>query len=82
VKLVEGTPTEYVRIGDEGGKITFRFCGSCGSTVYFEIDKMPNMIAVPVGAFADSSFPSPVFSMYHARKHPWVQVPECIEHMD
>jgi len=81
VKLVAGTPTEYVRTGDEGSKITFRFCSTCGATVFFEIDKMPGMIAVPVGAFADSSFPPPVFSVYQVRKHAWVKT-DGIEHMD
>ena len=39
-------------------------------------------IAIPVGAFADPGFPPPVFSVYEARKHAWVQLPEHIEHMD
>jgi len=78
---VEGTATTYVRTGDSGGKITFRFCPSCGSTVVYEIDKMPGMIAVPVGAFADSTFSPPVFSVYEARKHSWVKVPDDAEHM-
>jgi hypothetical protein len=43
---------------------------------------MPGMIAVPVGAFADPSFPPPVYSVYEARKHAWITVPEDIEHMD
>lgn len=77
-----GASATYVRVGDSGGTITFRFCPSCGSTVYFEIDKMPGFIAVPVGAFADSTFPSPTFSMYEARKHSWVNVPDEFEHMD
>jgi hypothetical protein len=79
---VEGTATTYVRRGDAGSVITFRFCPTCGSTVYYDIDKMPGMIAVPVGAFADSSFPSPIMSMYGARKHPWVTVPDGVEQHD
>ena len=38
---VSGRATEWVRVGDSGGKITFRFCPTCGSTVYYEIDGMP-----------------------------------------
>ena len=33
-----GRATEWVRVGDEGSKITFRFCPDCGSTVYYDID--------------------------------------------
>lgn len=79
---IEGAATTYVRTGDSGGKATFRFCPTCGSTVYFEIDKMPGFIAVPVGAFADPSFPSPVISIYGARKHGWVHLPDHVEPMD
>lgn len=77
-----GRATEYVRVGDEGGRITQRFCPTCGSTVYYDIDSMPGVIAVPVGAFADPAFPSPTFSVYEDRKHGWVVLPdEGIEHM-
>jgi hypothetical protein len=79
---VDGPSTTFVRVGDSGGTITFRFCPSCGATVYYEIDGMPGVVAVPVGAFADSSFPPPTCSIYEARKHAWVKVPEAIEHMD
>lgn len=79
---VEGKATEWVRVGDEGCRITFRFCATCGSTVYYEIDAMPGVIAVPIGAFADLSLPAPSFSVYEARKHAWVNVPEGAEHMD
>lgn len=77
-----GRSSEYVRVGDEGGRITQRFCPTCGSTVYYDIDSMPGVIAVPVGAFADPTFPSPTFSVYEDRKHGWVVIPdENIEHM-
>jgi hypothetical protein len=79
---VEGSSTTYPRVGDSGGTATFRFCPTCGSTVYYDLDTMPGFIAVPVGAFADPSFPTPRFSVYEARKHSWVKVPEEIEHMD
>ena len=79
---VEGEATTFTRVGDSGGTATFRFCASCGSTVYFEVDKMPGFIAVPVGAFADANFPPPVISFYEARKHPWVAVPDNADHVD
>jgi hypothetical protein len=79
---VEGTSSDFVRVGDSGMTATFRFCPSCGSTVFYEIDKMPGVIAVPVGAFADPSFPTPTYSVYEARKHRWVHVPDDIEHID
>lgn len=75
-----GRATEWVRVGDEGCVITFRFCPQCGSTVYYDIDKMPGMTAVAVGAFADTSLPAPAYSVYESRQHPWVQLLGNMEH--
>ena len=79
---VSGRSTTYDRVGDEGHRARFHFCPDCGSTVYYEFDGAPDAIVVTVGAFADNTFPAPVFSVYEARKHPWVVVPEGAEHMD
>ena len=77
---VVGTSTEYVRTGDEGTKCTFRFCPKCGSTVYYTLEGYPEAIALPVGAFADPSFPAPSFSVYEERMHSWVHLPGKVEH--
>ncbi len=80
--VIRGESTTWVRVGDEGCRISFRFCPTCGATVFYEIDAMPGMIAVPVGAFADPAFPPPTFSVYEARKHGWIVVPDSAEHME
>ncbi len=79
---IEGRSTTWVRTGDLGRRITFHFCPDCGATVHYWIDDMPDLVAVPVGAFADPSFPTPRVSVYEARRHPWVSVPEDAEHID
>jgi hypothetical protein len=77
---IEGASSEYVRIGDDGGRLVFRFCPSCAATVSYTIDQQPELIAVPVGAFADPTFPAPKVFVYGARRHPWVVMPEgCVE---
>ena len=37
---------------------------------------------VPVGGFADPSFPPPNVSIYESRRHSWVAVPDAIERHD
>lgn len=71
---LSGEPSSFMRIGEEGGWVTTCFCPTCGSTVWYRIEQRPGMISVPVGAFADPSFPEPRFSVYEARKHPWVEL--------
>ena len=68
---IEGRATPFVRLGDSGNRITFHFCPLCGSTVYWELQAMPDVIAVPVGAFADPQFPAPRISVYERRRHAW-----------
>ena len=79
---IEGASKKYVRTADSGNQITFHFCTDCGATVYYQLSEVPDMIAIPAGAFADPEFPPPVFSVYEARQHSWVVLPENIEHMD
>ena len=78
----EGRSTEYVRIGDSGKVIRYYFCSTCGSTVYYVLEASPEVIAVPVGAFADPAFPAPRRSVYESRRHSWVQPPQDVEHQD
>jgi hypothetical protein len=76
---IEGRHTDYTRISDDGEARTSSFCPECGATVFFKLDSAPGFIAVPVGAFADPSFPPPVRSIYESRKHSWVVMPDTIE---
>ena len=80
--IVEGQSNEYVRIGDEGSSSRFHFCPECGSTVFYRLDAIPGVVAIPVGAFADPDFPQPRVSVYGVRQHHWVHLPDSIEHLD
>lgn len=71
---VTGRSTSYKRIADSGNALTFHFCPTCGSTVYWEVGAF---YAVAIGAFADPKFPPPRFSVYEARKHSWVRIPDA-----
>ena len=73
-----GAANTWVRVGDEGNRITHYFCPTCGSTVYYHLE--PELMGVPVGAFADPSFPPPRIEVYESRRHPWVGLPSGIEH--
>lgn len=78
---ISGRSKDFVRVGDEGTTATFRFCPECGATLYWTSEALEGAVAIPVGAFADPSFPSPTFSVYEDRMHSWVSMPAGIEHM-
>lgn len=70
-----------VRTGDAGSKMTFNFCPACGATVHYALQDREESVVIPVGAFADPDFPSPKFSIYEERRHPWVGLPGDAEHV-
>lgn len=80
---LRGDYHEWSRRGDEGGIGTFRFCPTCGATVAYSFDEMPGVMAIPIGGFADPTFPAPEYSVYEGRKHRWVAIiGDGIDHID
>lgn len=70
---VSGTFNEYERTADSGHRVRFHFCGRCGSTLYWEPSRKPDMIAVAAGAFADPGFPAPESSHHTEHRHDWLR---------
>jgi len=79
---VAGRHRDYVRISDEGEGRTFHFCPDCGATVFYTLSTAPEVIAVPIGGFAEPAFPPPTVSVYESRRHPWLAVTAAMEHHD
>ena len=74
-----GRFTEYVRYADDDGEArTYRFCPVCGAIVTYAFENAPEIVVVPVGAFADPGFPAPTRAIYDERRHPWVTMPDTI----
>lgn len=66
-----GTASTFTSISDEGHWGRFHFCPICGTTVWYEIELRPGMVTIPVGTFADPSFPPPSVAVYSERAHSW-----------
>lgn len=79
---IQGRSTRYQRTADSGSQITFHFCPTCGSVVYYLPEAEPDTIAVPVGAFADPTCPAPTVSVYESRKHAWTETPPGVQHFE
>ncbi len=79
---IDGDAREYRRVADSGNTLCFRFCPTCGVAVYYTIDDAPDLIAIPLGAFADPQFPAPRVSIYESRRHAWVGAPPDVERHD
>jgi len=79
---IRGERSTYVLTGDSGGRATFEFCPRCGATICWIADAQPDVVYLPIGAFADNTFPPPRVSVYEDRRHPWVSIPDGAERLD
>ena len=70
-----GKSTAWTRTAESGNALTFHFCPTCGSTVYWEGQGFPGYVAVAIGAFAEPNFPAPTISAWEESRHPWVILP-------
>jgi hypothetical protein len=75
VRLASGATATFAREAANGAQVTFRFCPSCGSNVYWEPARMPDLIGVALGCFAEPDFPPPSQSVWTKYKHRWLALP-------
>jgi hypothetical protein len=72
--VVGGAMRDFIRPSDSGFDVTHHFCPDCGSTVWWEPARKPDLIAVASGAFADPQFPAPTQSVNERHRHTWVDL--------
>ena len=72
---ISGKAAAWMRIAESGNVLTFHFCPTCGSTVYWENEGFPGYLAVAIGNFADPNFPAPTVAVWEESRHPWVSLP-------
>lgn len=75
VRIETGTALAFERASASGMPVTFHFCGRCGANVFWEPARLPHLIGVALGAFADPTFPAPVQSVWTKDKHRWLPLP-------
>jgi hypothetical protein len=78
VRSIDGEHRTWRRPGDSGQFLTFHFCPTCGSNVFWDSERRPDMLSVAVGAFADPSFPAPSRTIWTESRHGWLPFPEAI----
>ncbi|WP_246623795.1 GFA family protein [Sphingomonas colocasiae] len=74
-----GGPAKVFRRGSASGfDVDFHFCGECGSSLWWEPQRMPDRVGVAVGAFADPGFPMPEQAVWCDERHRWLELPDAI----
>jgi hypothetical protein len=78
VSRIAGRAERFERPSASGFRVTFHFCTGCGSTLWWEPERMPHLIGVAVGSFADPDFPMPVQAVWAQDRHPWLELPHGV----
>ena len=72
---ISGKSTEWMRTAESGNAMTYHFCPTCGSTVYWENEGFSGQVNIAIGNFADPNFPAPTIAVWEQSRHPWVSLP-------
>lgn len=57
-------------IGNFG--VSYHFCPTCGSTVYWTLERWPDLYGIAVGNFVDPGFPPPTRDVWTELRHDWI----------
>lgn len=82
VRIAHGAPRSFERPSASGFPVKFHFCGDCGSNVFWEPARLPHLIGVAAGAFADPNLCCPELSVWTKNKHAWVTLPDGMPTFD
>jgi hypothetical protein len=70
-----GEPRTWRRIAESGNALVYRFCGDCGSTLWWDAEARPGKVCVAAGTFADKAYPPPQRMIWTDYKADWVRPP-------
>jgi hypothetical protein len=65
-----GKSTAWMRTADSGNAMTYHFCPTCGSTLYWENEGFPGHVTIAIGNFADPNFPAPTIAVGRSHATP------------
>ncbi len=51
------------------------FCSKCGTTLFWFVSTLPELIGIAGGCFADGGLPEPKYSVTHHKKEAWLALP-------
>lgn len=78
VVSTRGDHNTFRRQAESGAWLSFRFCPQCGSTVFWENERLTDIVSIAVGCFADPGFPAPSRTVWAQTRHDWLDFPPHI----
>lgn len=72
--LMSGQPKVFADTADSGNKLFRAFCPDCGSPIYSQREKTPEMMIVKVGSLDDSNAMKLVMHIWTKSARPWAPI--------
>jgi hypothetical protein len=77
--IIAGTPKVFADTPDSGNIMNRFFCGDCGSPIYSQRTKTPEMIVIKVGTLDDSNDMKLVMNIWTKSARPWMTIDPASE---
>lgn len=72
---VSGPLAAYARATDSGTTTNCWFCSRCGTRVYHQSGRSPDMVTLKGGTLDEGAALQPVAHLWVSRRHAWLQLP-------
>lgn len=75
VGIGEDRSRVFERPSASGFPVAFHFCPDCGTNLWWEPRRMPDLVGVAAGCFADPALPMPAQAVFADERHHWLPLP-------
>jgi hypothetical protein len=75
---VSGDAAAYTRATDSGSTTACHFCSTCGTRLFHQSARSPELVTLKGGTLDDASALMPLAHLWVSRKHAWVHIPDDI----
>ena len=71
VTISQGKTTDYAVEAESGSHVTRRFCGTCGSPLFSELESSPELFVIKAGSLDDPNTVSPKAHIWTSSAPTW-----------
>ena len=75
LELLQGEPRAYAVTLSDGRQKHGKFCGECGTRLWGEPPKFPQIVVVQPGTLDDTTWLRPIGHIWTRSAQPWVSIP-------
>ncbi len=80
VVILQGQPKDWTRGVESERSVQCFFCGDCGTRLFHQRDRHPNVMNIKAGTLDDTSWLNPAGHIWTRSKQPWVILDEGLHY--